>query len=89
MSLAINPRTISHVLLAGQSEWIEVDMGSFYIDSYEYVYPPANEHYHVAHGGGQGGITSSGFSFRENGRPGPEQISGPLTAIVAVKWLDD
>lgn len=35
----------------------------------------------VLHGGGQSGVCAAGFSFRE----GPSWVSGPLTAILAVR----
>lgn len=83
MSLAIDIDRVSDVLLA-DGKWYAVADDSFLLDSYEYVHQEV-----LVHGGGKSGITSIGFSFVEQGGEhtpeGRLVISGPLTAIVAVK----
>jgi hypothetical protein len=83
MSLAIDVDSISVVLLA--DGWHDVKDKSFTLDSYEYLwYPSAEAHergeFEIMHGGGQSGVCATGFSFKEQGI-----ISGPLTAILAVR----
>lgn len=83
MSLAIDTATVTNVLLAG--EWHEVARGSFSLDSYEYV-----EDDDVVHGGGHSGVCATGFAFVPRGGNGSSVVSGPLTAIQAVRTrLDD
>jgi|ERR1043166_2418999 hypothetical protein len=74
MSLAIDIETIKAVLLSGT--WYEVRDKSFNLDSYEF-----SEDGRTIHGGGSGGVCSTGFRFHTTGNA---VIQGPLTAIEAV-----
>lgn len=76
MSLALSPEEITAVLLS--DGWYRVNLGTFSIDSYEYV-----EGDLILHGGGESGITSTGFVFEDLDRNA--YICGPLTAIQAVE----
>jgi len=80
MSLAIDTDKVTHVLIEGN--WHKVEGQSFDIDAYEFVEMHGSERF-VVHGGGHGGITSSGFRFIESGGGG--EIVGPLSAIQAVR----
>lgn len=97
MSLAIDADRVTHVLLA--DGWHQAERGSFGIDSYEFRYRHG-ELWEVLHGGGGAGICSEGFTFVEDGPDlyserddGPvllvHQISGPLSAILAVRTEDE
>jgi hypothetical protein len=83
MSLAIDPDSVTHVLLADSEGWHEVDHGTFDLDAYEYVIAHEGplESGDILHGGGQSGVCATGFTFRS----GMYRVSGPLTAIVAVR----
>lgn len=98
MSLAIDVDAVTAVLLA--DGWHRVAKKSFFLDSYEYLWSgregtkvkdlrPDQDHI-LLHGGGQSGISATGFSFLEQiDRTGiPQRISGPLTAILAVRYDD-
>ena len=82
MSLYINPDKVSSVLLS--DGWHDIKPESFFLDAYEYVYP-RNQHgdLQIAHGGGNSGICATGFAFTELD---DEKVSGPLTAIEAVRY---
>jgi hypothetical protein len=68
------------VLLAdGTDDWWHIEDGTFDLDAYEYIEDTGL----VLHGGGQGGICSTGFRFQINGG---DWVAGPLTAIVAVRY---
>jgi hypothetical protein len=75
MSLAIQVDNVAAVLLP--DGWHDVADNSFNIDSYEYVHGDL-----TVHGGGWGGVCSSGYSFTE---PDGTAFAGPLTAIVGVR----
>lgn len=82
MSLAIDVDRVHRVLLA--DGWHTVDDWSFTLDAYEYLWyanGPGRDPI-VLHGGGQVGVCATGFCFtdEEGGR-----ISGPLTAILAIR----
>jgi hypothetical protein len=95
MSLAIDVNTVTHVLLA--DGWHTVAERSFLLRSYEY-YWSGEEGVTVAEldereghrkhdpivlpGGGQSGVTSTGFSFRD--QESGSLVLGPLTSVVAV-----
>ncbi len=84
MSLAIDAEKVVQVLLA--DGWHHVEPKTFSIDSYEILeYPDdptlRDEHRLVLHAGGQSGICASGFTFVESGW----RVSGPLTAVLAVR----
>ena len=55
---------------------------SFFLDSYEFIWFDQN----LEHGGGQGGICATGFSFIDTDTK--LTISGPLTSIIAVMTAD-
>jgi hypothetical protein len=74
VSLAITPSTVSGVLLA--SGWVSVWPKSFDLDSYEFVDGGV-----VLHGGGQSGISATGFRFKDS--EGTVHY-GPLSSILAV-----
>lgn len=82
MSLAIDTAKVSGVLLV--DGWHAVIPESFDLDAYEYVYPRENKDDILVHGGGQSGVCACGFMFREEGVDGI--LSGPLTAIIAVRY---
>ena len=82
MSLMINIDGVTDVLL--EDGWHEVEEQSFNLDSYEYVQEWENygeKKSHVLHSGGNGGVCSTGFVFKENSAV----LMGPLTAILAVR----
>lgn len=97
MSLAIDINRVTHVLL--QDGWHEVSMSSFDLDAYEFLWSGLedtlvsdmhkDEHLRnrdpiIVHGGGNGGICSTGFSFIDLDTL--SYIAGPLTSILAVKY---
>jgi len=76
MSIAIDTDRITDVLLA--DGWHMVAGESFDLDSYEYVCEEQ-----LVHAGGRDRlITATGFTFTDDTGA---QISGPLTAILAVR----
>lgn len=74
MSIAIDTDRVSGVLLA--DGWHQVEGTSFDLDSYEFVWGER-----LIHGGGNSGVCATGFTFYEDGL----RISGPLTALLAVR----
>jgi hypothetical protein len=81
MSLAIDIDDVTAVLLA--DGWHYVYKKSFALDSYEFMHGEQLEH-----GGGNSGVCATGFSFIERDQSATaveEQISGPLTSIIAVR----
>lgn len=83
MSLAINPREVTAVLLT--DGWHTVRTGTFTIDSYEYVRPSKNPDKDglLLHGGGHSGVCAAGFEFTTT--DSGEIVCGPLTSIHAVR----
>lgn len=81
MSLAVNPNKIEYALLP--DGWHSVVSGSFDIDSYEYV----DGDFVLLGGGRCEGVPSTGFSFVEYAEDERRsfRISGPLTALLAVR----
>jgi hypothetical protein len=71
MSLAIREKEVVAVLLA--DGWHEVEPGSFYIDSYEYIHDDGSL--------SAGGI-GVGFHAEDLERG---EMAGPLTSVIAVK----
>ena len=94
MSLGIDTDLVSHVLLT--DGWYTVVDHSFTLDSYEFFSYHRNDPndpnaHHVLHAGGGSGMCDTGFSFRVSPRRGTDDkpgdlISGPLTAIQAVRY---
>lgn len=88
MSLLIDINRVESVLLA--DGWHDVVDGSFDLDAYEFGTWEQNREYtsgkefRAVHGGGQSGVCATGFSFKTNHEA--TLISGPLTAILAVKY---
>lgn len=85
MSLAIDVDRVLSVLIGG--EWFDVLEGSFSIDAYEYIWHSSQDSGRdpmVVHGGGAGGITSSGYQFKVN--PRGVWMAGPLDAVQAVRY---
>lgn len=80
MSLAIDPARVVRVLLA--DKWHDCEQGSFDLDAYEFIERCDNSKTLTIFGGGQDmQIPSTGFTFvNTNG----QQISGPITSILAV-----
>ena len=76
MSLAIQVNEVAAVLLT-TGDWLPVEEGTFNIDSYEYV-----DGDKILFGRGRSGSSALGFQFRS---PDGQQVSGPLSAIVAVR----
>ena len=90
MSLAIDVDQVTEVLLA--DGWHYVFDQSFTLDAYEFFDQYARETDTTLHGGGQSGVCATGFQFKSyeglagSNRDGNvEFMSGPLTAILAVK----
>lgn len=82
MSLAIQCDNVIGVLLA--DGWYNVGKNSFGIDAYEYLWDKI-----CLHGGGDGGVCSSGFHFwgYKEGNPKVKlSMMGPLTSILAVSY---
>jgi hypothetical protein len=75
VSLGIQVDNVTAVLLA--DGWHQVGNHSFDIDAYEFMHGTL-----TVHGGGWGGVTTSGYAFAE---PDGTILSGPLTAILAVR----
>ena len=78
MSLAIDTNTVTEVLIAG--DWYAVEHQSFDLDAYEFTWEGD-----LVHPGGNSDVCSTGFRFTHQGAT----ISGPLTAILAVRCDDD
>ena len=78
MSLAIDVDKVRAVLLA--DGWHEVAEKSFDLDSYEYSHGSE-----TIHEGGQGGVCSTGFRFKEFKEGTRGYLYGPLTAIIAIR----
>lgn len=86
MSLLINPDRITGVLLL--DGWHDLEAGTFDLDSYEFGIAHDNGRGpDLWHAGGAAGITATGFAFTPLGTL--DRISGPLTAILAVRELPD
>ncbi len=89
MSLAIDPATVTHVLLA--DGWHRIEDESFCLDAYEYVEGDLDSLV-LIHGGGASGVCTTGFRFLEDldGNAGTAHVgdhqcvSGPLTSVLAV-----
>jgi hypothetical protein len=81
MSLAINVDLVYAVLLA--DGWHEVETGSFGLDSYEFGEVDQRNEFQAIHGGGNSGVCATGFTFKDRSHTG--RVSGPLTAIIAVR----
>ena len=80
MSLAIDIDEVVKVNISGT--WHDVHqynegVSSFFLDAYEFISDSI-----LLHGGGQGGICATGFSFIDADTN--LRISGPLTSITAV-----
>jgi hypothetical protein len=73
VSLAIHPETVLAVLLT-DGRWHEVEVGSFDIDAYEFVFTGEDT---PCAGGGEG------FDFTP--AHGGPRVCGPLTSILAVR----
>jgi hypothetical protein len=99
MSLGIDMDAVTAVLLA--DGWHEVTDASFMLDLYEFLLWPEGKERppRTVHRGGASGICMTGFQFAEQiaiTGAGPSDlpskrvvrmISGPLTAILAVRTL--
>ena len=88
MSLAIDIDEIVKVNISGT--WYDVnhyDNGdsTFFLDSYEFISNPGFNQ-NLEHGGGQGGICATGFSFID--AETNLTMAGPLTSIIAVMTAD-
>ena len=84
MSLNIDVDDVVKVNISGT--WHDVhqyDEGgsSFFLDAYEFIYDSI-----LLHGGGQGGVCETGFTFVDDDTN--LKISGPLTSITAVMYND-
>ena len=79
MSLAIDTNSISEVLL--NCGWIKIQLGSFDLDSFEFV---ENNPFYLVHGGGASDICATGFIFTDLKGA---RVYGPMTSILAVKRL--
>jgi hypothetical protein len=74
MSLAIDPESVSAVLMA--DGWHEIERGTFRLDAYEYLQD----------GLGSLDFGSAGFCFdtERGGMMAGSRVAGPLTSILAV-----
>lgn len=83
MSLLIDPNAVTAVLLT--NGWHEVGqrdgVSTFNLDAYEFGYIQDDGEITILHGGGRSGVCAAGFQFETAG----EYVSGPLTAIFAVR----
>jgi len=84
MSLAIEVDDVVKVNISGK--WYDLShyndgRSSFALDSYEFLNDSL-----LLHGGGQGGICATGFTFIDDDTK--LTISGPLTSITAVMTAD-
>ena len=84
MSLAIEVDDVVKVNISGK--WYDLShyndgRSSFALDSYEFLNDSL-----LLHGGGQGGICATGFTFIDDDTK--LTISGPLTSITAVMYND-
>lgn len=80
MSLLIDIDRVTEVLLA--DKWHTVDNGSFSLDAYEFIEEGEGGKKIVLHGGGQGGVCSTGATWQEKSA----SFYCPLTAILAVRY---
>jgi hypothetical protein len=84
MGLSIDVNLVTQVLLA--DGWHKVDFnnnaGSFSLDAYEFIQKHEGKADDILHGGGQGGICSTGATWQEKGA----SFFCPLTAILAVRY---
>lgn len=101
MSLGISVNKVIGVLLA--DGWHEVAGESFKLGSYEFLGSPEGQQQdgepQLVHRAGDNGICAAGFQFAERiaaleSESGPVrrhmlQISGPLTAVLAVRTLEE
>lgn len=79
MSLAIQCDNVERVLLS--DGWHTVYKDSFGLDSYEYLWGEQ-----IMHGGGNSGISATGFVFQESFGKKIRTFGGPLTSIIAVQF---
>ena len=83
MSLAIDIDKVTAVLLT--DGWHEVKDASFSLDSYEYLWYQRRDDPMILLGGGdEPQIPARGFAFTTTD---DDQLSGPLTSILAVKTI--
>jgi hypothetical protein len=75
MSLSIDVDKVTGVLLP--DGWHDVADNSFDVDAYEFVH-----HGETIHRGGEGGVTSEGFRFKDGGG---QRFYGPLTTLQAIR----
>jgi hypothetical protein len=76
VSLAIEIDDVVAIMIGGV--WLEIECGSFDIDSYEFVHDD-----NLLLGGGQSGICPAGYvAALKNAQ---QKICGPLTALQAVR----
>jgi hypothetical protein len=76
MSLEIDVARVRAVLLPNGG-WLDIKVGSFEIDAYEF----RNDQL-VVQTIGPGGVSSSGFRFRDNSN---NLVCGPLSTILAIR----
>lgn len=87
MSLSIDPREVTAVLLA--DGWHDVEEGTFEIDAYELFirYWNGEEKIDQSHMGGQSDICASGFQFVEDGwKSCGVVIGGPFSSVIALRY---
>jgi len=78
MSLAIDVAKVRAVLLPNAG-WLDIKVGIFEIDAYEF-----RNDQRVIQSGGNGGVSSAGFRFRDNSN---NLVCGPLSTILAVRTV--
>ncbi len=77
MSLEIDVAKVRAVLLP--DGWLDIKVGTFEVDAYEFRSDKM-----LVHAGGQGGVSATGFRFRDNSN---NLVCGPLTTILAMRTL--
>ena len=85
MSLNIDVDDVVKVNISGTwygvHQYDNIGGSSFFLDAYEFIYDSI-----LLHGGGQGGVCATGFTFVDEDTN--FKISGPLTSITAVMYND-
>lgn len=82
MSLRIDAEKVDQVLLPVVG-WVNVEKGSFYLDSYEFVEDGKDDAYLLLSGGQEKLVPATGFGFTS---ADGVRCAGPLTSVLAVTY---